>query len=184
MVNACTESIQEEIDLSLVDRVIEEHGAGAGSLIPVLQKTQEVYGYLPSVVMDRISQGLLVPASTVYGVVTFFAQFRLKPVGKYIVRVCHGTACHVAGADKITEAFARELGVPDGETSPDRLFTLESVACVGCCSLAPVAMVGNETFGRLDGRGVVKVIKNYRRLDAGRPAEVIPGAEGESHADD
>ena len=165
MENACTEPVQEEVDLSQVDGIIAEHGAGAGSLIPVLQKTQDVLGYLPKEVLDRIGLGLLVPPSTVYGVATFFAQFRLKPVGKYIVRVCHGTACHVAGADKITEAFARDLCVADGETTEDRLFTLESVACVGCCSLAPVAMIEDETYGRLDGRAVSKVVKQVRKRE-------------------
>lgn len=162
---ACTEATPEEFDLSRVDGIIEQIGAGAGSLIPVLQKVQEAFGYLPREVMDRIGQGLLVPPSTVYGVATFYAQFRLKPVGKYIVRVCHGTACHVAGADKITEAFARDLCVADGETTEDRLFTLESVACVGCCSLAPVAMIEGETYGRLDGRAVSKVVKQVRKRE-------------------
>jgi len=160
MENTCL--APEDVDLSIVDSVVAEHGAGAGSLIPVLQKTQDACGFLPKQALERIARGLMVPASTVYGVVTFFAQFRLKPVGKYIVRVCHGTACHVAGADKITEAFARDLNVADGETTDDRLFTLESVACVGCCSLAPVAMVEQETFGRLDGRGVSRVVRDEK----------------------
>ena len=165
MENVCVEAPPEEIDLSLVDRVIAEHGSGTGSLIPVLQKAQDTYGYLPMSVIDRIARALLIPPSSVYGVATFYAQFRLKPVGKYIIRVCHGTACHVAGAGKITEAFARDLCVADGETTPDRLFTLESVACVGCCSLAPVAMIEAETFGRLDGRAVSKVVKGYKKKE-------------------
>jgi len=165
MENVCTEPAPEQFDLTRVDGIIGEFGAGAGSLIPVLQKVQDAFGYLPKEVLERIGRGLLVPPSTVYGVATFFAQFRLKPVGKYIVRVCHGTACHVAGADKITEAFARDLCVADGETTEDRLFTLESVACVGCCSLAPVAMLEGETYGRLDGRAVSKVVKQVRKRE-------------------
>jgi NADH-quinone oxidoreductase subunit E len=165
MAEALQQAEPEQVDLGLVDRVIAEHGAGAGSLIPVLQKAQEVYGYLPKPVIERIARGLLVEPSAVYGVVTFYAQFRLKPVGKYMVRVCHGTACHVAGADMITEAFSRDLGVADGDTTEDRLFTLESVACVGCCSLAPVAMIDDETYGRLDGRGVSKVVKQVRKRE-------------------
>lgn len=166
-----SEPIREHIDFALVDQVIADLGEGAGSLIPVLQKTQEVYGYLPKPVLERIANSLRVPATTVYGVATFYAQFRLKPMGKHIIRVCHGTACHVAGADKITEAFARELGVEEGQTTLDRLFTLESVACLGCCSLSPVAMIGEETYGRLSGDRVAKIVAEYRDREGGNGGE-------------
>jgi NADH-quinone oxidoreductase subunit E len=162
---ACQEIVPEKPDLGPADRVLAEHAAGAGSLIPVLQRAQEAYGYLPLPVLERIARALGLSPAQVFGVVTFYAQFRLKPVGKHIVRVCHGTACHVAGAERITEAFGRELCVPDGETTPDRLFTLESVACVGCCSLAPVAMIGEETFGRLDGVRVGRIVKDIRKRE-------------------
>ena len=158
------------IDLGQVDQVIAKAGSGPGALIPVLQKVQDVLGYLPKPVLDRIAAGLRVPAANVYGVATFYAQFRLKPVGKYIIKVCHGTACHVAGGTKITEAFERELQVKDGETTKDRIFTLESVACVGCCSLAPVAMVQKETYGRLSGDRVAKVLTEYKQKE-GQPTE-------------
>jgi len=167
MEQACQEWTPEALDLAPLERVLAEHAGGAGSLIPVLQHAQAAYGYLPKAVLERIGRALGVPAAQVYGVATFYAQFRLKPVGKHVIRVCHGTACHVAGAEKITEAFSRELCVPDGETTPDRLFTLESVACVGCCSLAPVAMVASETFGRLDGSRVARVLKDYRKREGG-----------------
>lgn len=160
--NTCVE-VEEKYDLSAVDAIIAHYGAGSGSLIPVLQRVQEHFGYLPKPVMNRIAQGLRVPASNVFGVATFFAQFRFKPVGKNIIRVCHGTACHVSGATKITEAFERELCVKDGATTPDRLFTLESVACLGCCSLAPVAMIQKDTFGRLTGDKVPKVIDEVKK---------------------
>ncbi len=171
MSNACLEKEPETFDLSVVDQVIAEHASGAGSLIPVLQKAQEAVGYLPKPVMDRIARGLALSPAHVYGVATFYAQFRLKPVGKYIVRVCHGTACHVGGADKISEAFGHELCIEDGETTEDRLFTLESVACLGCCSLAVVAMIENETFGRLDGVKVRKVLKDYRKREGSAKAD-------------
>jgi NADH-quinone oxidoreductase subunit E len=161
---------QEGIDLGKVDQVIAKSGSGPGALIPVLQKVQDVIGYLPKPVLDRIAAGLHVPAANVYGVATFFAQFRFKPVGKYVIKVCHGTACHVAGGTKITEAFERELQVKDGETTPDRVFTLESVACLGCCSLAPVAMVQKEAFGRLSGDKVAKVLTEYKQKE-GQPTE-------------
>jgi NADH-quinone oxidoreductase subunit E len=168
----CSAPENEHVDLSIVDRVVTRYGKGAGSLIPVLQKTQEELGYLPQPALKRIAMMLRVPASTVFGVVTFYAQFRLKPVGKYIIRVCHGTACHVAGAQKITEAFERDLCVKDNETTADRLFTLESVACLGCCSLAPVAMIQKDTYGRLTGDRVGKIVDEYRKRQqpAGRVA--------------
>jgi NADH-quinone oxidoreductase subunit E len=165
MEQACQERSPEPVDLGPLDRVLAEHAGGGGSLIPVLQHAQDAYGYLPLPVLERIARALGVPSAQVFGVATFFAQFRLKPVGKHVIRVCHGTACHVGGAEKISEAFSRELCVSEGETTPDRLFTLESVACVGCCSLAPVAMVGGETFGRLDGPRVGRVVKDFRKRE-------------------
>ncbi len=162
----CQSAAAAALDLDLLDRLVAEHSRGAGSLIPVLQKAQDAYGYLPKIVLERIAGALRVPESTVYGVATFYAQFRLKPVGKHIIRVCHGTACHVAGAEKITEAFSRELQVADGATTPDRQFTLESVACLGCCSLAPCAMIDRETYAKLDGPRVARVVKDIRQSSA------------------
>ena len=101
-----------------------------------------------------------------YGVATFYAQFRLKPVGKHIIRVCHGTACHVQNATAITDELVSFLNVKDGETTPDRLFTLESVACLGCCSLAPVMMIGDDTFGKLNKKKTVDVIKDIKRKES------------------
>jgi NADH-quinone oxidoreductase subunit E len=97
-----------------------------------------------------------------YGVATFYAQFRLNPVGKHIIKVCHGTACHVQNAKALTTSLKESLKVDDGGTTEDRLFTLESVACLGCCSLAPVMMIGNETYGKLNGAQAVKIVKNIR----------------------
>jgi len=101
--------------------------------------------------------------SSIYGVATFYAQFRLKPVGKYIIRVCHGTACHVQNVNAVSIALADELNIGDGETPDDALFTLETVACLGCCSLAPVMMIGDETFGNLTPSKAVKIIKGLKR---------------------
>ena len=97
-----------------------------------------------------------------FGIATFYAQFRLNPVGKHIIKVCHGTACHVQNANVITEALQDTLKIKDGETTEDRLFTLESVACLGCCSLAPVMMIGDDTYGKLTGSESVKIVKNIR----------------------
>jgi len=97
-----------------------------------------------------------------YGVATFYAQFRLKPAGKHIIKVCHGTACHVQNANELTDAIEETLKIKDGETTEDGLFTLESVACLGCCSLAPVMMIGDETSGKLTRTQAVKIVKNIR----------------------
>ena len=129
--------------------IIQEVGKGPGSLIPVLQRSQEAFGYLSPETLRGISKELNIPLSDLYGVVTFYSQFRLKPSGKYIIKVCHGTACHVGGSESISEALENELKVMPGDTTSDGKFTLEQVACLGCCSLAPCIMINNETYGRL-----------------------------------
>ena len=146
---------------AIVDEVADAEGAGRGMLIPVLQKVQEKIGYLPPEAMRRISERTGVPAAGVFGVATFYSQFRLEPVGRYVIKVCHGTACHVQGAGAITEAICDELGCEDGETTSDGKFTVESVACLGCCSLAPVMMIEEDTFGRLTPEAARKIVKEY-----------------------
>jgi len=152
----------EAIDLTLLDPLIKKYKGKKGSVIPLLQGVQGLYGFIPREAFEKISAGTGLPLSDMYGVATFYAQFRLKPVGKNIIKVCHGTACHVQNAKEITEAIVEALKVKDGETTDDRLFTLESVACLGCCSLAPVMMIGDQTYGKLTGNTAVKVIKNIR----------------------
>jgi len=161
-VSKTVEETTGEIDLSLINPIIEKYKGKAGSLIPILQLTQDIYGYIPKAAFVKISDETGLELSDMYGVATFYAQFRLKPVGKNIIKVCHGTACHVQNAGVITEALAEALKVKDGETTEDGLFTLESVACLGCCSLAPVMMIGNETYGKLTGSQSVKIIKEIR----------------------
>ncbi len=153
---------EPEIDLSLLDDLISKYKNRRGNLIPLLQGTQELYGFLPRNAFLKISRETGLELNEMYGVATFYAQFRLQPVGRHIIKVCHGTACHVQNAGGITDALAEALGVPDGGTTEDRLFTLESVACLGCCSLAPVMMIGEETYGKLDGNKAVRVIKDIR----------------------
>ncbi len=150
------------LDLSLLDALLSKYKSKRGSLIPLLQGAQAIYGYLPREVFEKISNETGIRLSDMYGVATFYSQFRLEPVGKHIVKVCHGTACHVQNADELTDALQDALGVKDGETTEDRLFTLESVACLGCCSLAPVMMIGDETYGKLTGSEAVKIVKNIR----------------------
>ncbi len=152
----------EKFDLELLNPIIEQYKGKSGNMIPILQKTQDLYGFLPKQAFIKISEGTNLELSDMYGVATFHAQFRLNPVGKHIIKVCHGTACHVQNATELTEALAESLKVKDGETTPDNLFTLESVACLGCCSLAPVLTVDDETFGKLSGKDAVKIIKEIR----------------------
>ena len=160
--NVDTVEIDGEVDLSLIMPLINKYRGKKGSLIPLLQGVQTVYGYIPKSAFELLAKETELTLSDMYGVATFYAQFRLKPVGKNIVKVCHGTACHVQGADAISTAIKEALGVEDGGTTPDRLFTLETVACLGCCSLAPVMMIGEETFGKLTGSSAVKIIKEIR----------------------
>ena len=129
--------------------VFDKYRDKPGSLISVLQEAQELYGYLSMELMDHIAHNIGVKSAKVHGVATFYTQFRLKPVGKYLILLCKGTACHVNGADAVKEAITEELKIEEGETTEDNLFTLNNVACLGCCSLSPVMMINGETFGKL-----------------------------------
>jgi NADH-quinone oxidoreductase subunit E len=152
---------EPDIDLAPLDAILEAHEDNPGALIAVLQDAQAEYGYLPQIVICEVAERRGVPLSTAYGVATFYAQFRLSPQGKNVFKVCHGTACHIAGADQITNVLEEELGIASGETAADLSATLETVACLGCCSLAPVVMVGEQTYGRLDAPAVRKLVKAH-----------------------
>ncbi|WP_367271945.1 NADH-quinone oxidoreductase subunit NuoE [Thermococcus sp.] len=143
-------------------RYLSEYHPEPSSLIPLLQRTQERFGYLPREALEEIANYLRIPLSRVYGVATFYAQFRFEPLGKYIVKICHGTACHVNGAITIAQAITEELGIEEGQTTEDGLITLERVACLGCCSLAPVVMINDKVFGKLTPDKVRKLIKKLR----------------------
>jgi NADH-quinone oxidoreductase subunit E len=134
-----------------------------GSLIPLLQSAQDSYGYIPEKAIHYISELVGIPAADIYGVITFYAQFRLKPLGKNVIRICEGTACHVNGAKSILRTLQDDLGVAVGETTDDGLFTLLSVACLGCCSLSPVIMINNDTHGNLTPDKTRKIIKKYKQ---------------------
>lgn len=152
----------QAVDLNLIEPIIAKYQNQKGNLIPLLQGVQNTYGYIPREAFIKLNQEIGLELSEMYGVATFYSQFRLQAVGKNIIKVCHGTACHVQNANKLTEAIADSLAIADGETTADRLFTLESVACLGCCSLAPVMMIGNDTFGKLDGKKAVSIIKEIK----------------------
>jgi NADH-quinone oxidoreductase subunit E len=149
-------------DLEQLKLVLEANVADSSKLIPLLQSTQQLYGFIPEDAFRLISEATGVPVSDIYGVATFYAQFRLKPVGKNIIKVCHGTACHVQNANAISDALKETLQISEGETTPDGLFTLESVACLGCCSLAPVMMIGEDTHGKLTGKTASRIVKDLK----------------------
>lgn len=149
-------------DLSLIAPVLDEYGDIEGSLITILQHAQEIYGYLPVDVLYCIAERIGSSPAQVMGVATFYSQFRLKPVGKYLIMLCQGTACHVNGSQKIETAICQELGISDGETTDDGLFTLKDVACLGCCSLSPVMMINGETYGNLTPAKALDILKKLR----------------------
>lgn len=142
-------------------RNLHYRGEG-GALIPLLQEVQTLDGYVSRERIEEIHRKTGVPLAQIFGVATFYAQFRLRPVGRHVVKVCHGTACHVANANAISQGLKDLLKVGEGETTPDRLFTLETVSCLGCCSLAPVIMVDKDTHGNLKPTDLRKVLKPYR----------------------
>jgi NADH-quinone oxidoreductase subunit E len=138
--------------------LLEEWTGVKGNVIPLLQKTQDLFGYLPVDAMHEISRVTGKTGAEIYGVATFYAQFRFKPMGKHVVKICHGTACHVQGADSLDTVLETRIGVKPGDTTPDGEFTVEKVACLGCCSLAPVVMIDGEVYGRLTGDKLGKIV--------------------------
>lgn len=136
-----------------------------GSLISILQKAQDIYGYLPADVTYHIANSIGVSPARVMGVATFYSQFRLEPVGKYLIMLCQGTACHVNGSAAIEQSICTELGIVDGGTTEDGLFTLKNVACLGCCSLSPVMMINGETYGSLTPDKTLSVLRELRKKE-------------------
>ncbi len=159
----------KEIVVPAFGRMLWRHSGEPGMLIPLLQAAQDSYGYVPPLAIEQIAEATHIPASEVFGVITFYKQFRLKPLGEHIIRVCKGTACHVLGAEMIAQTVGDELGIIRDETSEDGLFTFMEVACIGCCSLAPVVMIDDQAFGRLTPQKLRGVIRRYRKK-ASRPA--------------
>jgi NADH-quinone oxidoreductase E subunit len=149
-------------DLTNFDRIITKYKGQRGSLIPVLQEIQDYYGYLPVQVQEIIAQGLGIPASEVYGVVTFYNFFTMVPRGRHTIKVCMGTACYVRGGKKILERLERDLGVPVGGTSEDLRFSLDVVRCLGACGLAPTMMVDNDVHQRLKPAKLDNVLESYK----------------------
>ena len=153
----------EELDWHKLNAIIEEHRGEKWGLIPLLQKIQEAFGYIPPESIDAIAEAMNVFPSQVQGVITFYSGFALEPKGKYVVRVCRGTACHVKGSRSIIRLIQKELGLKDGETSPDYQFTLETVACLGACFLAPTMLVNRDYYGKLAPARVTSILDQYRK---------------------
>ncbi|MGB9597433.1 MAG: NADH-quinone oxidoreductase subunit NuoE [Candidatus Poribacteria bacterium] len=158
-----TRTNSDQLDLTKLDELFKNFEEGDESLlIPLLQASQELYGYLSMPVLEKIAQHLHIPLSRVYGVATFYAQFRFKPSGKYVIKVCRGTACHVRGSKGILEAIERELGIKNGDVTPDLKFSLETVACLGTCFLAPVMMINDRYYGKLTTKTIQGILKQYQ----------------------
>lgn len=141
-----------------------KYNGAPGELIPLLQSAQDHFGYIPRRAISYISTVTGIPESEIYGVITFYSQFRLRPMGKFVIRVCAGTACHVSGSKMLIDTIEDEIGVSVGDTSEDGLFTLQTVACIGCCSLAPVVMVNDDTHGSLAANTTRKLVRKVARL--------------------
>ncbi len=156
---------EQEVDLTAANEVIDKYLDMHGNLMPVLQGIQEAYGYVPEETVFLAAERLNVYPSQIYGVLTFYAQFHLKPRGKYIVRVCMGTACHVKGAGRIGDTLKDRLGIAHAETTPDLKFTAEYVACIGACGMAPVIMVNDSTYGSMTVQKMDEVIAKYKEMD-------------------
>lgn len=172
MCNSCEKKLETKfadgiVDLALLEPIFTEYAGKPGSIISILQKTQEIYGYLPLSALQSIADNTGNKRAKIYGIATFYSQFRLSPVGKYIILQCQGTACHVLGSKAISSAICDELGINPGETTADGLFTLEDVACLGCCSLAPVIMINGETYGKLTPDSVRKILQNIQEAEKG-----------------
>ena len=151
------------LDLAVIDAITERHSVEPGSAIPILQEIQSVYGYIDPLAVERAAKNMKVSSSSLFGILTFYAQFRTVPLGENTVLVCHGTACHLAGAERIADILADETGAREGETSKDGKFTIERVACLGCCSLAPCIMLNENTYGKLTPEAVNKLVSKITK---------------------
>ena len=172
MCNSCEKQLEtrfpaNDVDLTLLDPVVAEYAGQTGSLISILQKAQDIYGYLPLAVLQAIADQTGNKRAKIYGIATFYSQFRLTPVAKYVILQCQGTACHVNGSQAVSRAICEELNITPGETTADSLFTLENVACLGCCSLAPVMMINGETYGKLTPDRARKILQDVREGEKG-----------------
>ena len=179
------EASEQQLEKQFED-LLEHYRGQKGSLVPLLQGAQAIFGYLPENVMRRVAEGAGEPLSKALGVATFYSQFRLKPHAKNTIRCCHGTACHVSGAKRVSEEVEKYLGIEAGENTADMLYTIEEVHCVGACGMAPVVMINDRAHGKLTPEKAVEVVKAFRAEIEGDPAGTTGngggGADGEPAA--
>ncbi|MCL1832404.1 MAG: NADH-quinone oxidoreductase subunit NuoE [Oscillospiraceae bacterium] len=150
------------MDFSKLKPCLEKYAKTPGTLIAILQEAQELYGWLSPELLAYVARETGIPPAKVMGVATFYAQFRDKPVGKHLILLCQGTACHVNGSAEIERAVREYLNVEEGEITPDGLFTYNNVACLGCCSLSPVMMIDGKAYGKLTGKSAVEVLERIK----------------------
>ena len=165
-----TEQPKQAIDVSLIEPYLARKAETAqndGSLIAILQKAQEVYGYLSTELMEYIAERTGIKPAKILGVATFYSQFKFSPAGKHLIMLCQGTACHVNGSSELREAISSHLEIAVGETTRDGLFTLNSVACLGCCSLSPVMMIDGEAYGSLTPVKALQILDAVRKPESG-----------------
>ena len=172
---------EKEQILVCVDEVLSNNSKNRENLIPILQKVQAKLGYLPALAMEKIAEDTKVPAADVYGLATFYNQFRLNPPGKHQVKVCLGTACYMVGGDITLESFERRMEIKEGETSPDRLYSLERVACVGCCTMAPVVVVDDQVEGKVTPTRVDGIMLALNEVNKKKKKEQQPEKEEGGH---
>ena len=177
---------EQDTDLTGANQILDKYVDFPGALMPALQEIQEFYGYIPEPTVHLTAERLNIYTSQIYGVLTFYAQFHLEPRGKYIVRVCMGTACHVKGASLILQALERLLDMKAGTTTEDGNFTLESVRCLGCCGLAPVMTINDDLYGAVTQAKLPKILERYQKeavavevttggTDQTAPSEIMAG---------
>ena len=159
-------SLQDQtVDLSIIEGLLDEYKNARGSVIPILQKAQAEYGYLPEPVIDRIAKRLNIDVSEITGVATFYAQFHLKPRGQHIIKVCCGTACHVKNAKNLSAKVHAKLNINVNETSEDKLFTFEEVSCLGACGIAPVVVIDEDVHGELSPDKLDGILDKYKKSE-------------------
>lgn len=165
MITLATDNLTKADVQDKLEGIFSHYHGDKQELIPILQETQEQFRYLPAAAMREIARFLRMPESTIYGVSTFYSQFKLTPLGKKIVRVCRGTACHVRGAAKVLSEIENRLGIKAGETTDNLEYTLETVACIGACALAPTMTIDKETYGKMTTKKVAEVLGDSSKAE-------------------